>query len=100
MKHLGTKQEFDHAVSEGNVVVDFYANWCGPCRALAPFLDNLQESNKNVSFYKVNVEENEECSERYNITGLPTLLFFQDGKLVNTVIGAKKDAIADAVGSF
>lgn len=100
IKHLDTPEEFDKAIATGNVVVDFYADWCGPCRALAPHLETLQELNPKVRFYKVNVEENDVVAERYNVTGLPTIVFISGGKTIESVRGANKQAIGEAMKKF
>ncbi|GEA15110.1 MAG: thioredoxin 1 [Moorella sp. (in: firmicutes)] len=70
------------------VVVDFWAVWCGPCRMMAPVLDQLAEDYAgNVKFAKVNVDENQELAARYGIMSIPTLVIFKDGQEVGRVIG-------------
>ncbi|MBE3573219.1 MAG: thioredoxin [Moorella humiferrea] len=70
------------------VVVDFWAAWCGPCRMMAPVLDQLAEDYAgNVKFTKVNVDENQELAARYGIMSIPTLVIFKDGREVGRVIG-------------
>ncbi|WP_406678262.1 thioredoxin [Moorella sp. ACPs] len=70
------------------VVVDFWAVWCGPCRMMAPVLDQLAEDYAgNVKFAKVNVDENQELAARYGIMSIPTLVIFKDGREVGRVIG-------------
>lgn len=74
--------------TRGLVLVDFYAPWCGPCKMLAPFLDQLAgEFAGRVKFAKLNVDEAPEVAGRYKITGVPTLLLFRDGEPVDSVVG-------------
>ena len=88
--HL-TEQTFDETLSthEGLLMVDFWAEWCGPCRAVAPVLDDLvRESSGRVTLAKVNVDENPGLAARYGIRSIPTILLVKQGKVVDQVIGA------------
>lgn len=88
--HL-TEQNFDEALvaNQGLLMVDFWAEWCGPCRAVAPVLDELARiSEGRVTLAKVNVDENPGLAARYGIRSIPTILFVKDGKVVDQVIGA------------
>lgn len=88
--HL-TEQNFDEALvaNQGVLMVDFWAEWCGPCRAIAPVLDELtRNSGGRVTLAKVNVDENPGLAARYGIRSIPTILFVKDGKAVDQVIGA------------
>ena len=88
--HL-TEQNFDEALvaNQGVMMVDFWAEWCGPCRAIAPMLDDLvRASGGRVSLAKVNVDENPGLAARYGIRSIPTILFVKDGKVADQVIGA------------
>ena len=73
--------------SETPVLVDFYADWCGPCKLQAPILDELARETNTVKIVKVNVDENNELVQRYRINSLPTLLVFNEGEKVNHYIG-------------
>jgi len=72
-----------------NVVVDFWAEWCMPCRMIAPIVEQLaKEYSGKVVFAKLNTDENPQIAARYGITGIPTLIFFKNGKPVDKIVGA------------
>ena len=74
---------------QGLTVVDFWATWCGPCRMIAPILDQLSEEfDGRVKVTKLDVDANQKTAMRFQVRSIPTLLFFKDGKLVDQVIGA------------
>ena len=86
-----TETTFDEtlATPEGLLLVDFWAPWCGPCRMIAPVLDSLVgESGGRVKLAKVNVDEEPALAARYEIRSIPTILFVQDGRIVDRVVGA------------
>ena len=88
--HL-TEQTYDEAVAaaEGLVMVDFWAEWCGPCRAIAPALEEIAEASEgDVTLMKVNVDENSALAARYDVRSIPTILFVKDGEVVDRVVGA------------
>jgi thioredoxin 1 len=88
--HL-TEDNFDAAISRetGIMMVDFWAEWCGPCRAIAPVLEDLaKESAGKITLAKVNVDENPGLAARYGIRSIPTILLVKQGKVADQVIGA------------
>lgn len=90
------QDEFKTEVLESKVpvLVDFYADWCGPCKALAPTLDELSQNFTRAKIVKVNVDENPELAAKYNVRGIPNLTYFKDGSVVEQSAGLKtKDDI-------
>jgi thioredoxin 1 len=91
-----TDKEFDESIKTGKVLVDFYAEWCGPCKMLSPVVDELSEELNDVTFFKLNVDESDEVVRKYNVMSIPTLLVFENGELKNTSVGFKnKDEIKE-----
>ncbi len=76
----------------GVVVVDFWASWCGPCKMLSPVIEELSNEVTTAKFAKVNVDENPQSSQNFNIASIPTLLVFKDGKVVDTMVGFRPKA--------
>jgi thioredoxin 1 len=91
-----TDTDFDASVKNGVVLVDFWAEWCAPCRRLAPTVDQLaQEYNGRITVAKVNIDENPMVPSKFMIRGIPTLLLFKNGDLKETVVGlAGKEDLA------
>jgi thioredoxin 1 len=84
-----TAFENDVIKSEKPVVVDFWAEWCGPCKMIAPHLDEIaQEMGDQVSVVKVNIDENPLTPTKYGVRGIPTLMLFKDGEIKATKVGA------------
>lgn len=81
--------EFDEKIksSTKKVVIDCYAEWCGPCKMLSPIIDELASENDSYNFYKLNVDEAGDIAEKYGIMSIPTLLIFENGELKDTLIG-------------
>jgi thioredoxin 1 len=82
----------DVLLSAKPVVVDFWAEWCGPCKMVAPILEEIAAANEGITIAKLNVDENPQTSASYGITSIPTLNVFQGGKVVKTIVGAKPKA--------
>lgn len=73
---------------KGLVFVDFFADWCGPCKMTAPIIEILSQEHTNITFYKVNVDENNELASQYSIFSIPTFVLFKDGQVVSQFSGA------------
>ena len=85
---LVTDSNFDEVIKSNNLIlVDFWAEWCGPCKRLAPILDELSKE-KNLLVGKLNIDENLEKTKEYGIQSIPSMVLFKDGSPVHTVIGA------------
>lgn len=91
-----TDSNFDHEISSGVTLVDFWAEWCGPCRRIAPIVEQLAgEYEGRAIVAKLNVDENPNIPGRFMIRGIPTLLLFKNGQLADTIVGlASKEEIA------
>ncbi len=82
----------DVLMSDKPVIVDFWAEWCGPCKMVAPILEEIAAENDGIVIAKLNVDENPQTAASYGITSIPTLNVYQGGQIVKTIIGAKPKA--------
>jgi thioredoxin 1 len=95
MRELGTAN-FSDAIAAGPILVDFWAPWCRPCRAVEPILAALEaESGGRLAFAKLNVDEHPEIASRYDVLSIPRVLLFAEGELRGTVVGARPRAYFD-----
>jgi len=95
--HVTTANFEDQVLlSEQPVIVDFYADWCGPCKMLSPVLEQLANDHADVKIAKVNVDEEPALAERYRVRGIPYVALFKDGKLASQAVGYKPKAALEA----
>ena len=83
------KENFENEILNygGTAIVDFYADWCGPCKIMSPIIDKIAEENENVNVGKVNVDNNPELAEKFEIMSIPTIIIFKNGEISKTFIG-------------
>lgn len=85
--NIATELNFDELVKEGLVLVDFYADWCGPCKMIAPVLEEIEKEDETLKIVKVDVDEQGVLAQRFGVMSIPTLVLFKDGQKVDQVIG-------------
>jgi thioredoxin 1 len=90
-----TSANHDETVSHGIVFIDFWAEWCGPCKRFAPVFEQASERNADITFAKVDTDEQRELSARYGVTSIPTLVIYRDGIPVFSQPGALPPAVLD-----
>tara|TARA_B100001559_G_scaffold121413_1_gene102123 strand:+ start:294 stop:611 length:318 start_codon:yes stop_codon:yes gene_type:complete len=92
----------DDISSQSNLVlVDFWAEWCGPCKQISPILEEIANEKDNLNILKLNIDENPATPQKYNVRGIPTLMLFKDGKLIDTKIGSlPKSSLEDWINSY
>jgi len=99
IQEIHNAEEFNNAIQSGRVLVDFYATWCGPCRMLAPVIDEIASEHPEIKVVRVDVDEVGDIAAKYGIASIPTLIDFQDGKAVNETLGYQdKDAVLKFLG--
>ena len=86
------QNNFNNAIANGTALVDFYADWCGPCRMVSPIVDEIAEERRDITVGKVNVDDENALAMKYGVMSIPTLIVFQDGQEKTRIVGARPKA--------
>ena len=89
--HTITDSNFDDEIKNSQlpILIDFWAEWCGPCKQIGPILEEIGEAKKDkLKIFKLNVDENPQTPQKFGVRGIPTLMLFKDGKLIDTKVGS------------
>ena len=87
MKYIEKEEEFEELIKNDLVLVDFYAEWCGPCQMLSPILEELEKENKELTIVKINVDNNESLARKHGVMSIPTLEVYKEGKMISKQLG-------------
>ena len=94
MEHIKTVEEFNELIKGKKVVIDFFANWCGPCKMVGPIIDELATEYEGKAIIgKCDVDDNDDVASEFGIRNIPTVLFFKDGQLVDKQVGSAPKGI-------
>ena len=86
------QNNFNNAIANGTALVDFYADWCGPCRMVSPIVDEIAEERSDITVGKVNVDDENALAMKYGVMSIPTLIIFKDGQEKTRIVGARPKA--------
>ena len=86
------QNNFNNAIANSTALVDFYADWCGPCRMVSPIVDEIAEERSDITIGKVNVDDENALAMKYGVMSIPTLIVFKDGKEKARIVGARPKA--------
>ena len=86
------QNNFDNTVANGTALVDFYADWCGPCRMVSPIVDEIAEERNDITVGKVNIDDENALAMKYGVMSIPTLIVFKDGQEKTRIVGARPKA--------
>ncbi len=91
-------ENFESISKDKTILVDFYADWCGPCKMMSPIIDEIKDEYKDIDVYKINVDDNSELSRKYGVMSIPTIMIFKNGELKNKFIGmTSKETIINCI---
>ena len=95
----GNKSNFEELIKEGKVLVDFNAEWCGPCKMLKPVIEEIAEERSNVKIVSINIDDEEELADRFNVMSIPCLVLLENGKEIKRSVGFKpKSEVESFIG--
>ena len=98
MRYLSKDDNFNELISKGKVLVEFYADWCGPCKMLSPVLESFEKDNSSIKVIKINTDNFMELAREYGIMSIPAIKYFVDGKLIKESVGyMSKEELEDFV---
>lgn len=100
VKQIKTPAELDAIFAEAGgklILIDFFATWCGPCRAISPFIEELEKLHQDVVFVKIDVDESEELAAKYKVNVMPTFIFIKNKEKVGEMAGANKDKLKETL---
>lgn len=99
---LLNENNFQEKTSKGIVLIDFFATWCGPCRMMAPILNDLKdEFGEKIEIYKVDVDDNESLARQFSVMSIPTLVLFVDGQMKEKHVGLmQQDELSEIIGKY
>lgn len=83
----GTEMNFNELINEGLVLVDFFAEWCGPCKMIGPVLEEISKEETDIKIVKVNVDEQGVLAQQFGVMSIPTLILFKDGEKIDQMVG-------------
>ena len=97
----GNKSNFEKLIKEGKVLVDFNAEWCGPCKMLKPVIEEIAQERSNIKIISINIDDEEELADRYNVMSIPCLVLFENGEEVKRSVGFKpKSEVESFIGEY
>ena len=85
--HTFDDSKFDELIEKGTVLIDFYADWCGPCKMLLPIIEDFSKGHEEITIIKVNVDKYPDIAQKYGVMTIPTLILYKDNKLVKKQVG-------------
>lgn len=102
MIHIENEQQFNETISNGVTLVDFYASWCGPCRMLAPIIEELDKDYKGkISIAKLDVDECNDIAARFSVNAIPSILIFKDNELIKMNVGfSPKESLTEILNQI
>lgn len=95
-----SSEEFKELIKSGIVIVDFSATWCGPCKVISPFFEELSKQHTSIKFIKVDVDELEDVSTDANVTAMPSFYVYKNGEIVEKMVGASKEKLEALVKKY